>query len=197
MTEPDVAVDNTREGRRALALAAGLNVLLATGLFASGILAGSSGLLANGLDNASDIAVYILAFFAMTRGPTWKTRAATIAGIMLLVMGALVLTEVARRAVFGVEPVGAVMLIAAVLAALINLVCLRILRKGRRQDVTLRAAWTYSTNDFLANGGVLLAGGLVLLTKSPWPDIIIGILIALYAAKSGIEIMRDARREGR
>lgn len=189
----ELNVENARGGRRALQFAAGVNVLLAIGLFAGGFLAHSSGLLANALDNASDVGVYLLTLFAMARGVAWKTRAATLSGAMLLVLAVLVLVEVARRALTGVDPLGPAMMIAAVLAAFGNLLTLRILHRDRKKDVNLRAAWKYSTNDFLANGGVLLAGLLVFLTKTPWPDLVIGLAIALYAAKSGIDIVRDAR----
>lgn len=188
----EVEVKNTRQGRRALAVAAVLNVVLAIGLIVAGILADSSGLLANGLDNGSDVAVYVLALFAFTRGAAWKARAARVAGVMLLVLAVVLMVEVARRVVVGAEPVGVAMMAAALAAAAINGVCLAILRKNRRGDVNMRAAWIYSANDFLANGGVLVAGILVLTTGKTWPDLVVGLAVAAFAVKSGIDILRDA-----
>ena len=61
--------------------------------------------------------------------------------------------------------------------------------------MALRAATTFSFNDFISNGGMLVAGGLVLWLGSNWPDLIVGVMTALIAIKGGIEILKDARAE--
>ena len=61
--------------------------------------------------------------------------------------------------------------------------------------MALRAATTFSFNDFISNGGILVAGGLVLWLGSNWPDLIVGVMTALIAIKGGIEILKDARAE--
>lgn len=183
--------------RRALGLAALLNMALVVGLGVAGLIADSSGLIANALDNASDTAVYAISYAAEKRGAVWKTRAARISGFMLLFLCAGVLADVARRFFVGAEPIGAVMIAMTVAAAIINLVCLRLLRPVRREDVSLRAAWTFSINDLVSNVGLLMAGGLVAWLGRSWPDFVIAIAIALVAAKGGIEILSDARRTER
>ena len=60
--------------------------------------------------------------------------------------------------------------------------------------MNLRAAWTFSLNDMLANLGGLGAGILVMVLGRAWPDLVIGMAIAVIAAKGGWEILRDARR---
>ena len=47
----------------------------------------------------------------------------------------------------------------------------------------------------IANLGMIFAGLLVNLFNSRFPDLIIGIEIALLVFLGGIEIVRDARRE--
>lgn len=59
-----------------------------------------------------------------------------------------------------------------------------------------RMRWTFSINDLLANLGVLAAGRLVAWLGRAWPDVVVGLAIALLAAKGGIEILSDARRAG-
>ena len=59
----------------------------------------------------------------------------------------------------------------------------------------MQAAETFSFNDFISNGGVLIAGGLVLWIGSPWPDLIAGALIALVAIVGGIGILRSVRAD--
>lgn len=183
--------------RRALALTALLNVALAVGLTIAGLIATSSGLLANALDNASDAAVYAIAYAAQKRGAAWKTRAARVSGVMLLVLCFAVLGDVARRFFSGAEPVGPLMMATTVAAAVVNVGCLRLLHRLRRKDVSMRAAWTFSINDLAANLGILLAGALVAWTGQAWPDLVIGLLISIIAAKGGVEILRDAHRVSR
>lgn len=186
-----------RQERRTLWLVLVLNVGLAAAFLAAGAIADSSALLANGLDNLSDAAVYALSLVALSRGPRWKTRAASVSGIMLLVFAGGVLIDVGRRWFEGSEPIGVTMMAMAVVAAAVNWYCLRALQRLEAPDVNLRAATIFSFNDFIANGGVLIAGVLVLWLGVNWPDLAVGIATALIAIKGGIEILRDARAEGR
>lgn len=183
--------------RRALGIALLLNVGLSAGLGIAGVLADSSGLIASALDNMSDAAVYAISYYAVNRGAAWKTRAARLSGVMLLVLSAGVLADVARRFIVGAEPVSTVMMVMTVIAAFINVACLRLLHGLRHGDVNLRAAWTFSINDLVANLGVLAAGILVAWLDRSWPDLVVGLAIALVAAKGGAEILSDARRAGR
>jgi Co/Zn/Cd efflux system component len=70
--------------RRTLWIVLLLNAAIAAGFFATGLLGDSSALIANGIDNLSDTAVYGLSLVALSRGQAWKTRAASISGVMLL-----------------------------------------------------------------------------------------------------------------
>lgn len=150
-----------REERRVLRTALWLNAALAAVLFAGGIIGSSSGLMANALDNLSDVSVYAVSYYAVDRSTHSKERAARLSGVTLLVLSALVLADVIRRSLHGSEPWGLLMIAMTSFAAAVNVWCLRLLRRIRTRDVNLRAAWTFSTNDLLANVGVLAAGLLV------------------------------------
>lgn len=180
--------------RRALRIALGLNVALAASLFTTGIMADSSGLIANALDNTSDAGVYAIALYAIARGAQWRLRAARVSGVMLLVLSAGVIVDVVRRFVAGAEPVSLIMIVMTGIAVTLNLATLRALRGLDRGQVHLRATWTFSVNDFLSNFGVLGAGVLVALLDQSWPDLVAGAAIAALAAKGGVEILRDAQR---
>lgn len=171
-----------------------LNVLLSTGLAGTGIYADSSGLIANALDNASDSAVYGISYFAVSGPPRRKIIAASLSGVMLLVLALTVVIDAIRRSVVGAEPLSGVMVAMSIVAASINVWSLRLLRRLGRTDVNVRAARTFSINDFVSNVGVLVAAGLVAWTGRLWPDVTVGIAIAVVAGKGGIEILRDARR---
>jgi len=183
--------------RRALLVALWLNLAVAASLGVAGILADSSGLIANALDNASDAAVYAISYYAVVRGTVWKTRAAYVSGAMLLLLSAGVLVDVARRFISGAEPISSIMITMTAVAATMNIICLGLLRRLRRGDVNLRAAWTFSINDLFANLGVLVAGILVAALHYSWPDWVVGFAIAVIAAKGGVEILLDAQRTRR
>lgn len=174
-----------------------LNLALSLGFLLFGLAGDSSALIANGLDNLSDAAVYALSLVALSHGQVWKTRAATASGVMLLLFALGVLVDVGRRYVEGSEPIGTTMMAMAAVAAVVNFACLRLLQRLEEPDVNLRAATTFSFNDFISNGGILVAGLLVLWLGSNWPDLLVGVATALIAIKGGIEILRDARAEAR
>lgn len=182
-----------RRQRRTLLVVLVLNAGLAVVLGLGGLLADSSGLMANAVDNASDAAVYLISFLAVGRALSWKRAAARLSGVMLLIFAVCVLADAVRRWWFGAEPFGWTMMALALVAAAINLICLWLLRREQSRDVNLRAAETFSLNDFASNGGILVAGGLVIWLDRAWPDLVVGILVALIAAKGGLDILRDAQ----
>jgi len=188
------ATDATERGqRRTLLVVLVLNALLFVGLGVGGLVADSSALLANAVDNGSDAAVYLISFLAVGRGGKWKRAAARASGVMLLVFAAGVLIDAGRRGLVRTEPVGWTMMGLAMVAAVVNLICLELIRRQRSDDVNMKAAETFSFNDFASNGGILVAGGLVMVLGQAWPDLVVGVIVALIALKGGIDILRDAR----
>ena len=181
-----------RQQRRTLLTVLGLNAGLAAALGIGGVSADSSALLANALDNASDAAVYLISFLAIGRAGTWKRGAARASGIMLLVFAVGVLVDAVRRVITGTEPIGPTMMTLALVAAVVNLICLQLIRRQHSGDANMKAAETFSFNDFASNGGILVAGGLVLWLDQAWPDLVVGVLVAAIAIKGGVEILRDA-----
>ena len=183
------------EKRKTLWVVLWLNVAIAIGFFAVGYFADSNALLANGLDNSSDAIVYALSLLALTRSRTWKRGAARFSGIMLLIFSAGVIFDAYRRFVEGSDPGGMLMMAMAFVAGLVNLYCLRLLQKMENKDVNMRAATTFSFNDFISNGGIIIAGIVVLITGANWPDLVVGIAVACIALYGGVQILRDTHMD--
>ena len=183
------------EKRRTLWIVLWLNVAIAIGFFVVGYFADSNALLANGLDNSSDAIVYALSLLALTRSRVWQRGAARFSGIMLLIFAAGVIADAVRRYREGSEPGGFMMLAMAAVAAVVNLICLRMLQRTEDKDVSMRAATTFSFNDFIANGGIIIAGIVVMLTGANWPDLVVGVAVACIALYGGIQILRDAHMD--
>ena len=192
----EVALDiQTADQRRTLWIVLALNVTIAVGFFATGLLGDSSALIANGLDNSSDAIVYAISLMALNRPPIWKRGAARFSGIMLLAFAVGILFDAGRRYFSGSDPIGSMMMVMAVVAAGVNILSLVLLKRLRGKDVNLRAATTFSFNDFISNGGILVGGGLVLWTGQNWPDLVVGVGVASIAIYGGLEILRDAHCE--
>ncbi|MFK4005094.1 cation diffusion facilitator family transporter [Qipengyuania sp. NPDC077563] len=181
--------------RRTLWIVLWLNVAIAIGFFVVGYFADSNALLANGLDNSSDAIVYALSLLALARSRIWQRGAARFSGVMLLAFAAGVIADAVRRFVEGSEPGGFMMLAMAAVAAVVNLICLRMLQRTEDKDVSMRAATTFSFNDFIANGGIIIAGIVVMLTGANWPDLVVGVAVACIALYGGIQILRDAHMD--
>ena len=192
MSGDDNISPDTPEKRKTLWIVLWLNVAIAIGFFAVGYFADSYALLANGLDNSSDAIVYALSLLALTRARSWKRGAARFSGIMLLIFAGGVIADAIRRFIEGSEPGGMMMMAMAAVAAVVNLICLRLLQNMKAKDVNLRAATTFSFNDFISNGGIIVAGAVVMLTGANWPDLLVGIAVAAIALYGGVDILRDA-----
>jgi cation diffusion facilitator family transporter len=194
MTEADLDLGSAGK-RRTLWIVLWLNVAIAVGFFVTGYCGDSNALIANGLDNTSDAVVYALSLLALSRSRKWKRGAARVSGIMLLVFGGGVVLDAIRRFVEGSEPVGMTMMVMSAVAAVVNLLSLYLLKNLQSKDVNLRAATTFSFNDFVSNGGILIAGVVVLITGANWPDLVVGIAVACIALYGAIEILRDAHMD--
>lgn len=174
-----------------------LNVSLSAALGVAGWIGDSSALLANAVDNTSDAVVYALSLFALGRSARLKTAIAKLSGVLLFALAAGVLVDAIRRYLVGSEPLGPAMMGMAVISAIINLVCLLVLVRLKSDDPNIKAASTFSFNDFISNGGIFVAGGLVAWLKSPAPDVLVGAAVAAVAIYGGVEILRDARQDAR
>ena len=66
----------------------------------------------------------------------------------------------------------------AFLALIANITCLAIISRHRTGGAHMRASWIFSTNDVIANIGVIVAGALVAWSGSALPDLIIGMSLS-------------------
>lgn len=176
--------------RRALWTVLAINAVMFLVELAAGIRAGSMGLVADSLDMLADAWVYAIALAAVGGALAAQRRSARVSGWLQLLLATSVLVEVVRRAVQGGDPQSAVMLAVGGLALVANICSVLLLAGHRRSGVHMRASWIFTTNDTLANSGVILAGTLVAVTGSQWPDLVIGVAIAAVVAGGAWRILR-------
>ena len=82
-------------------------------------------------------------------------------------------------------------------ALAVNLVCALMLARVRDHGGSLtRAAFLSARNDTIANVAIILAGAVTaLLWRSAWPDLIVGVGIAIMNADAAREVWEAARGE--
>ena len=151
-----------------------LAVILINGLMfivemVAGFVAGSMALKADALDFAADTATYGMTFLVIGRSVTTRSRAAFIKAGSLAVMAAIILGMTLLRAFSGVTPAFDIMAPMGLAALLANGLSVLILLSWRDGDANVRSVWVCSRNDMIGNIGVLIAAGLVALTRSIWP----------------------------
>jgi Co/Zn/Cd efflux system component len=149
-------------------------------------------LIADSLDMLADASVYAIAL-AAAADPAAPRRAGRTSGWLQLGLSGVVLADVLRRAASGGEPVDWMMIAVGLLALTANTVCLALLARHRGAGAHLRASWIFTTNDTLANLGVIAAGLLVAATGSQVPDLVMGTAIAVLVASGAVRILRSTR----
>jgi Co/Zn/Cd efflux system component len=152
----------------------------------------STGLIADSLDMLADATVYGLSLYVVGKGIALQAKSATVSGVLQIVLGVGVLFEVVRRLAFGSEPQSALIVSVGLAALVANVICLLLISKHRDGGVHMRASWIFSTNDVIANLGVILSGVLVWLIGSRYPDLVIGTVISIIVIRGGIKILREA-----
>ena len=162
-------------------------------LFA-GYISGSMGLLADSLDMLADTFVYGLALLAVGGSLQLKKNIARAAGYLQLILAFVGLSEVIRRFLApALPPTFLTMIIISFLALLGNSASLYLLQKSKSTEAHLQASIIFTSNDVMANLGVIVAGVLVYLTDSKYPDLLIGALVFWMVARGAFKIMRLAK----
>ena len=80
------------------------------------------------------------------------------------------------------------------IALVVNFASAAVLLPHRSGDANVPAVWLFSRNDAIGNVVVVIAAGLVWWTKTPWPDLVVAVLIAGLFLHSAWAIVRDAMR---
>jgi len=171
-----------------------INAVMFVVEFTAGLLARSTALLADSLDNLGDATTYGLSLYAVARGPRAKAKIALFKSALILAAALFVIGQVGWSMAHPGMPVFETMGMVSLLALAANGTCLALLWKHRSEDVNMSSVWECSRNDIISNVAVLIAASAVWLAESRWPDLIVGSLLAILLLRSAIRVMRDATR---
>jgi cation diffusion facilitator family transporter len=192
--ESELAAIRLRQGR-VLAVVLAVNLVMFCIEFGGGLLSRSTALLADSLDMLGDSFVYGFSLLVLHRSLAWRARAAFAKGAIMAAFGVGVLLEAGLRLRAGVPPLAPAMVAIGSLALVANAYCFSLLWRHRTDDINLRSTWLCSRNDLIANGAVLVAAGLVAWFESLWPDVIVGIAIAILFLRTATLVLRESLAE--
>lgn len=183
---PPTNAAQTRTLQIALAINGGMFLAESVG----GYVADSSALIADSLDMFADAAVYAIALYGVGKAASGQIKAAHVSGWLQMTLAAGALFEVVRRAVVGSDPESSLMMGVAAVALVANATTMWLLARHRGSGAHMKASWIFTTNDVLANIGVIVGAVLVRVTGTAIPDLIVGGAIALLVFSGALRILR-------
>lgn len=183
--------------RRVVLVVALLNLSYFGVEFAVALTIGSVSLFADSVDFLEDASVNLLILAALGWPQKARAKLGMAMAMVLLVPAIATLWTAWQKFNLPVAP-SPLLLSAAGLGALaINLSCAVMLARFRDHSGSLtNAAFLSARNDAFANVAIILAGLVTAaLWRSAWPDLVVGLAIAVMNADAAREVWRAAREE--
>lgn len=157
----------------------------------TGLWSRSMGLIADSLDMLADAFVYGLSLWAVGSTIVRKKSVARFSGIIQFVLAGLGIIEVTRRFIMvDTVPDFRTMIVVSILALIANSACLYLLQRSKSEEAHMKASMIFTSNDVIINSGVILAGILVLLTQTKYPDLIIGGIVFIIVLRGAIRMLK-------
>jgi Co/Zn/Cd efflux system component len=184
--------------RRAIRTAAALNLAYFFVQFTVAIGIGSVSLFADSIDFLEDASLNGLILIGLRWSPRQRARLGMVLTAILLLPGLAALWTAWRKFLAPIPPNAAILSLTGAGALIINLCCAMLLVRYRDHSGSLtRAAFLSARNDVIASLAIIAAGLLTLYMRSAWPDLIVGLGIALMNAGAAREVYRAAKEEHR
>ncbi|MCL2723822.1 MAG: cation diffusion facilitator family transporter [Polyangiaceae bacterium] len=190
--------------RRAFAIGVGLNVAFLVVELVVGLWVESLALIADAAHNVGDVAGLALAWGAAhlaTRKPsvrrTYGLRRSTIlaslanAVLVLVGVGAVAAEAIGRLGSAAPVPGGIIMAIAAA-GVIINGGSALLFVGERKRDVNVRGAFMHLMADAAVSLGVVVAGGLIVLTGKAWIDPLVSLIVSVVIVVTTWSLLRES-----
>jgi len=166
--------------------------------FTVATLISSVSLFADSIDFLEDAAVNLLIAVGLGWSVAARGRLGAVLALLILVPGIATLWTAWSKFLAPVPPEPVLLTVAGLGAMVVNGTCALLLARIRSDGGSLtRAAFLSARNDVIANGAIVLAGLATAATLSAWPDLVVGVGIALLNAGAAWEVWEAASEERR
>ena len=165
--------------------------------FAVGLAIGSVSLFADSIDFLEDASVNLLIALALDWEPRRRARLGMLLAFILLAPAMAGLWTAWQKLISPSPPAPGPLTLAGAGALAVNLGCAFVLARFRHHRGSLtKAAFLSARNDALANIAIIAAGAVTATVwRSAWPDLLVGIGIAILNANAAREVFDAARAE--
>ena len=182
--------------RQTVLLVALLNLAYFGVEFAVAIAIGSVSLFADSVDFLEDASLNLLIATALGWTALNRARLGTALAAILLIPVLATLWTAWQKFATPVPPAPLALSLTGAGALAVNLICALLLVRFRHHSGSLtRAAFLSARNDAYANVAIIAAGLVTAATLSVWPDLIVGLGIALLNADASRQVLAAARKE--
>jgi len=182
--------------RRVVMLVVALNLAYFGVEFAVALRIGAVSLFADSIDFLEDASVNLLIVLALAWTARQRARVGMALAAILLAPALGTAWALWHKFVSPTPPEPFALSITGSGALVVNLFCAFQLARVRHHAGSLtQAAFLSARNDAVANVAIIAAGALTALTSSIWPDVVVGIGIAIMNADAAREIWEAAHDE--
>ncbi len=185
----------TKRQSKVLWTVLGVNAVMFVVELSSGIQSYSLALTGDSLDMLGDAIAYGSSLYVINRGRKAQAKSAMLKGFIMFLSAVAVFARAIYQAFFNTTPELRVMSIVGFIALIANLFCLFLLTRHRNDNINMSSVWLCSRNDIIANTSVLAAAGLVFITGTAIPDLIVGFLLTFVFAKSAGKVLSQSQSE--
>jgi Co/Zn/Cd efflux system component len=157
---------------------------------------GSVSLFADSIDFVEDAAVNFLILAALGWSPRNRARVGMLLAAVLLIPAVALLWTAWQKLMAPTPPEPWLLSITGFGALMVNVSCAFLLTRFRHHSGSLtRAAFLSARNDAFANIAIIVAGLITLKWLSGWPDLVVGVGIAIMNADAAKAVWKAARNE--
>lgn len=195
-----------RDFGRAFAIGMALNIAYVAAEAFYGVAAHSLALLADAGHNLSDVLGLGGAWLAaelVRRRPTARFTygmggasilAALGNAVLLLIVTGGIAWEAIRRLIAPAPSAGLTIMIVAAVGIAVNGTTALLFASGRKSDLNIKGAFLHMASDAVLALGVVVAGGIILLTGWTWLDPAMSLVVSVAIVAGTWSLLRDALR---
>jgi len=163
--------------------------------FAVALAIGSVSLFADSIDFLEDASINLLILLALGWSASRRALVGKLLAAILLIPGLATLWTAWQKFAVPIPPAPIPLTLAGSGALAINLCCAFMLARHRYHGGSLaRAAFLSARNDVLGNAAIVAAGLVTAQTLSVWPDLVVGLGIALMNIDSARDVYAAAQK---